>query len=802
MSSTVASSSRPGRSTGVALPSDSNDRIVRQYKRSREGCFTCRLRRKKCDENHPRCNSCTNLDITCDYDEPPWWRSLAARDIHKERIKRQIRFSRVRVKEKNLQDFTNRTLAGSRRRRVNSNSPPPDASSSAEYTPYLNAPALPRFGSDLDNEQLSWQTPMPSTSYTLMGPRPIPGQFPLPEMSHQPSQPVQSVYQPLAPLQPPQLPLEMPQQFSDQLLQTPTLPASQQFSPPVTQQFPQTFSQHFPAQFQEPYMQHYPQHAPDSSAQQFSQQIPPQMSPQFSDPTAQQFSQQFSPQVSQQFPGPSTQPLPQHVLQQYPEQQFQQQLPPQPPASSSTLPSNDWPQSLPGDSLAQGTIESREEDDTEEPLTRYMETENPKDAERPLLHHFVDNVLKLIFPILDLHPQIAPRSREILQSLETNKPYFHCCLSVSALHIKTITAGTSFRTEKKVIDDIMRHRYASISELCDALNSDEHHDKVLNATLATILFHCAVGEPDDYLPDIPWYEHFTPVADLVSKLGLIEPAPFTPLPFSMSLTSWIDILGATMLGRSPQFAHVYRAKYSKGVSSALRDLMGCDDGVMYLISEIGCLESLKRNGLEEDALRFHISALAAQLDRTDTQAPENPCSRYGIISPEKLTRNITGVFRAAARVYLCTLAPGFERNNQSVANLVQAVVDALHFVPMGPYGYDRSLVWPLLMTGVCSTPESGFRKVLAQRATELDETAEYGSFGRMYRVLKETWKLSDDPTTSVYDEANYMLPSMNLVLQGLDGVTPTIGTIGRPIKKQAVHWRDVMHRNGWHYLLL
>ncbi|OOF96145.1 hypothetical protein ASPCADRAFT_130464 [Aspergillus carbonarius ITEM 5010] len=791
MSNIVASSSGLGRSSGVAIPSGSNDRIIRQYKRSREGCFTCRLRRKKCDENHPRCNSCANLDITCEYVEPPWWRSMAARDVHKERIKRQIKLSRVRARERNLQDFTNRTLSGSKRRRVSSNSPPPEAGSSEEYTPYLNTPALPQFGSGLDKEKLSWQTPMPSTSYTLMGPRPIPGQFPLPELSPQLAQSVQPAYQQLVPFQHPQLPQGMPQQFPEQLLQTPILPVqqpfpepfSQQLSQPVAQPFPETFSQQFPQQFPEPYTQHYPQ------------PVLPQMSHQVPDSFTQQIPQQFSDASARQ-------PL-QHLPQQYSEQQFQEQLPSQPPASSSTFPSNDWPQSLPEDSLAAEATGLGKSDDTEEPLAVYMRTEDPKDAERPLLHHFVDNVLKLIFPILDLHPQIAPRSREILQSLETNKPYYHCCLSVSALHIKTIKASTSFRIEKKIIDDIMRHRYASISELCDALNSDEHHDKVLDATLATILFHCAVGEPDDYLPDIPWYEHFRPVADLAHKLGLIEPAPFTPLPFSMSLTSWVDILGATMLGRSPQFAHVYRAKYSNGVSSALRDLMGCDDGVMYLISEIGCLESLKKKGLEEATLRLHISALAAQLDHTDTQAPENPCSRYGIISPEKLTKNITAVFRAAARVYLCTLAPGFERTNQSVMNLVQAVVDALHYVPMGPYGYDRSVVWPLLMTGVCSTPESDFRKVLANRATELDEAAEYGSFGRMYRVLKETWKLSDDPTSSVYDEANYMLPSMNLVLQGLDGVpTPTIGTIGRPIKKQAVHWRDVMSRNGWQYLLL
>jgi len=33
--------------------------------RSKHGCWTCRLRKKKCDENQPRCAICESLSITC-----------------------------------------------------------------------------------------------------------------------------------------------------------------------------------------------------------------------------------------------------------------------------------------------------------------------------------------------------------------------------------------------------------------------------------------------------------------------------------------------------------------------------------------------------------------------------------------------------------------------------------------------------------------------------------------------------------------------------------------------------------------
>ena len=42
--------------------------------RSTHGCWTCRLRKKKCDETHPSCLRCTALQIACDgYGPRPYW---------------------------------------------------------------------------------------------------------------------------------------------------------------------------------------------------------------------------------------------------------------------------------------------------------------------------------------------------------------------------------------------------------------------------------------------------------------------------------------------------------------------------------------------------------------------------------------------------------------------------------------------------------------------------------------------------------------------------------------------------------
>ncbi|KAI0097907.1 fungal-specific transcription factor domain-containing protein [Nemania sp. FL0031] len=52
--------------------------------RSSQGCWTCRLRRKKCDETRPVCVSCDGLQIDCHYsDTKPEWMDGGAREKQK-----------------------------------------------------------------------------------------------------------------------------------------------------------------------------------------------------------------------------------------------------------------------------------------------------------------------------------------------------------------------------------------------------------------------------------------------------------------------------------------------------------------------------------------------------------------------------------------------------------------------------------------------------------------------------------------------------------------------------------------------
>lgn len=373
-----------------------------------------------------------------------------------------------------------------------------------------------------------------------------------------------------------------------------------------------------------------------------------------------------------------------------------------------------------------------------------------EDCDRPLLNHFLDNVAPFIFSVFDAKQKGSSLADVVLPQLENNVIYLHCCLSTSALHLKV----TEHIEGEEIDTDIIRHRAATITSLCEAMSSEfVEPSRLLEATLALILFQSSVGSPDDGLPDIPWHAHFQAVVSLVDRVQAMSPQVDMRFgghqaAFNMTLAYWIDILGATALRRVPLFSDIYRTQIELDRTSGLAELMGCDDRVMYLISEIACLDSL-RDTMEMDHITLcqHVTNLGERLTMTEF-GPAEMAVAYtpgtGAIRPRQLSRNITAVFRFAARIHLCSLVPGLDQHTQSIVDLVQKVTDAMSFIPTGPDGFDRALVWPLLVTGSVAGPDTFFREMFRHRTKELGQAAEFGSFGRVKELLDDVWRTNDD----------------------------------------------------------
>ncbi|KAK4499912.1 hypothetical protein PRZ48_008098 [Zasmidium cellare] len=635
----------------------------KMHRRSRSGCFTCRLRRKKCEEGKPACKACKHLGLRCDYKRPMWWSNGEQRRNQKELIKNIIKNTQLSKKAAQAQQQP----------QLNTSSPPPLSHSVPTSAEAPFAESFPQSRCPSEGSPYSQ-----GCDFTYQSPE---GYFAMPP----PPQPYISTH--------PQYPMFSPYEVDIKTER-------------------EIFVNDIPTRR-------------DSTISTFSTFQPP--------PSA-------------------------HGM--------------------SGYPADSWVQ--------QEHFESTTEEYTEEPVDfnffefphgpitpNHEAVIDVEDGDKYLLNHFLDKVAKMIFPILDANQHGSARTDVILPALESNKAYLHCCLSVAATHMRT-TEGV---TGEQIDNDVVRHRYAAISELCEALGQDINHSQILEATLSMIFFQCSVGRPDDALPDIPWHQHFQAAASLVNKLELSTAATELSATgqhpsFNMTLTSWIDILGSTIVGRLPVFADTYRELNMVNGTAGLAELMGCDDKVMFLISEIACLDFQRQFLTDEVVLCGYVESLAKAIGATEEMAGlvQNCFSSTGAIRPKQLAINITAVYRIAARIYLCTLVPGYSPTQPSMCHLISQFAELMNYIPAGPEGFDRSLVWPLLIAGGASVAASPYRAMFQERCDRLGDAANFGSFGRIRELLRELWGRNDAAA-----------------LQG---------------DFQGVRWRDVMQQKGWEFLLI
>ncbi|KIM92742.1 hypothetical protein OIDMADRAFT_185052 [Oidiodendron maius Zn] len=110
--------------------------------RSISGCWTCRLRKKKCDEGHPACFTCLALGLGCDgYGQKPQWMDGGQMESE------LVQLIKQRVKKTTTQNRRLGLLRAQQMRQHNQISPAPNLAN--EYTPLpYTAPNIVQLISD------------------------------------------------------------------------------------------------------------------------------------------------------------------------------------------------------------------------------------------------------------------------------------------------------------------------------------------------------------------------------------------------------------------------------------------------------------------------------------------------------------------------------------------------------------------------------------------------------------------------------------------------------------------------------
>jgi hypothetical protein len=364
-----------------------------------------------------------------------------------------------------------------------------------------------------------------------------------------------------------------------------------------------------------------------------------------------------------------------------------------------------------------------------------------------LYAHFVSEVLCLSFPVLQAGSN-GETLDTLLQFFFGAEASGHYCLATSAIHIALRT-----RTQESDIkQDALRHVDLAVYQLRALIHFGQSLLQSVNTIFVVLVLQTLVDIPSTWVTQLPWQLHFHAAIVLIQR-----PDREGQLLLVVTLTIWIDILGATMLGRRPLFGRLYQEYRSKDRGTGLLQLMGCNDGVMYLIAEIAELEALEAE-LSKEQSEKRFSDLSRELGGMDFTIAQ----RQGY-EAASLAEAVTAAFQVAAKLYLLSLKPrswdmAKAADMAKVAGLVNTFCVVMTCnVPGGANGFDRSIAWPLLMAGSMSQRDSSFRELYSQKRQLPHWSSNCGALGKVQALLEATWKINDDdraPRTTWRAEAN------------------------------------------------
>ncbi|EPS42172.1 hypothetical protein H072_3849 [Dactylellina haptotyla CBS 200.50] len=464
----------------------------------------------------------------------------------------------------------------------------------------------------------------------------------------------------------------------------------------------------------------------------------------------------------------------------------------------------------------------------------------------------------------------------ILPMFQDNKSFLHGCLSSTALHLTATNISETHR--KALVTEVYRHRQRSLKSLKKQVaNSSRDGERI--KILATV---CALISFEVFSRRTDWQVHVKAATDCVTLLNWCVKQPTHPGEwFIYSRVLWLDILSSITTGANPVFANFYRnilfyLPESRNQVNRLVEMTGCEDSVLYLISEITCLENWKFENLptqpwqvlqaelvrravllDRELQRLAISDLSSRSPRSGPEynywnynsvhtspqgdevdysesdfgddnefdndfesdfddeddlsyADEDPASdvnevvdgivrrnssftgldsqshHHGPTSPtdtdagdmfvhestnklieDRVTfrKAVTEAFRIMARVYLRIVVYGFNQYDAECQSLLEELLAVINFIPNLYMGYERSIISPLLIVGSLAI-KAQHQNVISTRLKKIPHMAKYGNLGNVDKILTEIWSRQWTPDPF-----------------------------------QPVPWRQVMKEKNWEYLM-
>ncbi|EJU04112.1 hypothetical protein DACRYDRAFT_93540 [Dacryopinax primogenitus] len=169
-------------------------------------------------------------------------------------------------------------------------------------------------------------------------------------------------------------------------------------------------------------------------------------------------------------------------------------------------------------------------------------------------------------------------------------------------------------------------------------------------------------------------------------------------------------------------------------------LMGCDNEVMLAFAEIAALDAWK---LEQPTSwsNFLLVDMATRISKEllDSARPVMPPRAAAGVSDEVFMRKqMSAVFRASAKIYLHTVVSGYRPAVPEIQLAVAETIACLKAINTEKKPYDRSLVLPLFIAGVM-TDDPVQRKFIEGRLSNIKDLS-VGNCAQVLALMRRVWQ--------------------------------------------------------------
>ncbi|RVD86257.1 uncharacterized protein DFL_004544 [Arthrobotrys flagrans] len=267
-----------------------------------------------------------------------------------------------------------------------------------------------------------------------------------------------------------------------------------------------------------------------------------------------------------------------------------------------------------------------------------LQIQTDKQLDLNLANLYLRTIFGVTYRALSDEQVIRYNSALIVPMFNDNESFLHGCLSSTALHLTA--TNISEHQRKALVTEVFRHRQKSLKSLKrQVANSKNDGERIKIA--ATV---CALISFEVFSRRTDWQVHVKAATDCVILLNWCQERPtHAGQWFIYSRILWLDILSSITTGNKPVFSKFYHdilflKPEERNKVNGLVEMTGCEDAVLYLISEITCLEHWKFESLKSQtypAIQAELTRRATVLDRDLKQLAiadlknRSPRSEYG-----------------------------------------------------------------------------------------------------------------------------------------------------------------------------